>query len=156
MPPGPLRDRALEVRQETANWVQAMSTLAQQVDKLVVSLAATDDLRRVSLTIQKYRQLLEQESNPQVCRQLEQALKYKQQHQQTLQIFQQDIVRVNHQFDVTLAALGHVHTQLLLMANKRALGDKEMLHLQTEVAGQIDRLQDLTEAINEVYLRSTP
>lgn len=154
VPSGPLQDRAIATRHDATRWLQTVYLLAQRTDNLQLTLASQPELKVVPATLEKYRQLLHQETDLQIKAQIEQTIALQQKKMESMQTLQNSIKQAHHQLDNTLAAMGTVHSQLLLITNTQQA--KQTRSLQTDISEEIDRLQDLTEAMNEVYQTVSP
>jgi hypothetical protein len=58
--------------------------------------------------------------------------------------------RADLQLDSSLAALGTVYSQLLLVGTKE-VDSSRAERLQADIAEEVNSLQDVVESINEVY-----
>ncbi len=59
--------------------------------------------------------------------------------------------RADLQLDNSIAALGTVYSQMLLIGSKREIDSTAAQRLQENVTDEVLNLQDLVESINEVY-----
>jgi hypothetical protein len=57
------------------------------------------------------------------------------------------------QLDSTISSLGTIYSQLLLVDSKDEEGSR-ISRLQEEISEQVYQLEDLTEAMDDVYRRS--
>jgi uncharacterized protein YoxC len=111
------------------------------------------DLKNVPAAIESYQQKLEEETDPDVRRQLEKTIADNERQLQTLQNLENNIEKASYQLDSTISALGTIYSQLLLVGSKDESGTK-INRLQDEISEQVYRLEDLTEAMDEVYQSS--
>jgi len=58
-----------------------------------------------------------------------------------------------YQLDSTISALGTIYSQLLLVDTKEEQGNR-INRLQEEISDQVYQLEDLAEAMDEVYQTS--
>jgi hypothetical protein len=58
--------------------------------------------------------------------------------------------RASYQLDSTISALGTIYSQLLLVGSKDEAGNR-VNRLQDEISEQVQRLEDLSEVMDEVY-----
>ena len=63
---------------------------------------------------------------------------------------QNSMEKADYQLDSTISSLGTIYSQLLLVGNKDEEGGR-ISRLQEEISEQVYRLEDLTEAMDEVY-----
>ena len=153
VPQGVLRDRLESTTQEVTHWLQAVYNLAERVDKFELNNVIKRDLENVPREIQTYKKRLREEDNPEVHRQLEKTIADKERHLQTLQNLQNNMEKADYQLESTISSLGTIYSQLLLVGSKDESGSR-ISRLQEEVSEQVHRLEDLTEAMDEVYQES--
>lgn len=149
-PRGVLRDRLAETTQEATHWLQAVYNLAGQVDKFRENKVIEQDLRSVPRAIENYKAKLVLEDSPEVRQQLERTIADKERQLRTLENLQNSMEKADYQLDSTISALGTIYSQLLLVGNKDEEGSR-ISRLQEEISEQVYRLEDLTEAMDEVY-----
>jgi hypothetical protein len=152
-PRGVLRDRLAQTTQEATHWLQAVYKLAGQVDKFRENTVIEQDLRSVPRAIDNYKAKLALEDSPEVRQQLERTIADKERQLRTLENLQNSMEKADYQLDSTISALGTIYSQLLLVGNKDEEGSR-ISRLQEEISEQVYRLEDLTEAMDEVYRNS--
>lgn len=150
VPKGVLRDRLLRTTQEVTHWLQAVYNLAQRVEKFRLNKVIERDLHSVPLAIKDYEQKLAVEDSPAVRRQLEKTLADRKRQLQTLQNLKDSMEKADYQLDSTISSLGTIYSQLLLVGSKDEEGSR-INRLQEEVSEQVHRLEDLADAMDEVY-----
>ncbi len=150
VPRGVLRDRLLSTTREVTHWLQAVYNLAERVDKFYLNKVIEQDLRSVPLAIKNYQQKLREEDSPEVRRQLERTIADKQRQMEILQSLQDNMEKATYQLDSTISSLGTIYSQLLLVGSKDEEGSR-VNRLQEEISEQVNRLEDLTEAMDDVY-----
>jgi hypothetical protein len=153
VPTGPLHDRLENTTREVTHWLQAVFNLAERVDRFRLNKVIERDLKNVPAAIESYQQKLEEETDPDVRRQLEKTIADNERQLQTLQNLENNIEKASYQLDSTISALGTIYSQLLLVGSKDESGTK-INRLQDEISEQVYRLEDLTEAMDEVYQSS--
>ncbi len=149
-PKGVLRDRLENTTQEATHWLQAVYNLAERVDKFHANNVIKQDLQTVPLALADYRLKLTEEDNPEVRRQLERTIADKERQLRILEDLQNSMEKADYQLDSTISALGTIYSQLLLVGNKEEEGSR-LKRLQEEISEQVYRLEDLAEAMDEVY-----
>lgn len=142
-------DRLARTSQEMTRWLQVVYRLAGQIDAHNCNLIVQRDGQSLPQVIQTYEQKLSRENNPALCAQLQQILAYKQQQLQTLAELNSAIEKSTHQLDSTIASMGVVYAQLLLLVSSRAVEGSRINRLQAEITEEVQRLEDLTTAIGE-------
>ena len=63
------------------------------------------------------------------------------------------VPKAAYQLDSTISALGTIYSQLLLVDTKEEQGNR-INRLQEEISEQVYQLEDLAEAMDEVYKTS--
>jgi rubrerythrin len=150
VPEGPLHDRLENTTEEVTHWLQAVFNLAERVDQFRLNDVIKRDLDNVPQAIKTYKQKLDHESDPDVRRQLEKTIADNERQLQTLQDLENNMEKATYQLDSTISALGTIYSQLLLVGTKDESGGK-VSRLQEEISEQVHQLEDLTEAMDEVY-----
>jgi hypothetical protein len=153
VPKGVLRDRLLKTTHEVTHWLQAVYNLAERVDKFRLNRVIAQDLKNVPQAIEKYERRLDREDNPDVRQQLQKTIADRKRQLKTLQNLQTHIEKAAFQLDSTISSLGTVYSQLLLVDTKEEQGSR-INRLQQEISEQVYQLEDLTEAMDEVYQSS--
>jgi hypothetical protein len=149
------RDSAYAVtHQEATNWLQAVYNLAKHVDKLRLNKVVQQDLKKLPGAIKAYEAELKMAAAPEVQEQLQRTIADKKRQLQTLQTLENNVAKATYQLDSTISSLGTIYSQLLLVGSKDQSGGR-MNRLQAEISEQVRELQDLTEAMDEVYQSSS-
>jgi hypothetical protein len=147
---GVLRDRLVETTSEVYDWIANMVTLARRVD----SYRADDIIKRDSASIaQEIATLQKRMNQPQderVRDQMATTLESKRQFAENLTELANRMQRADLQLDHSLAALGTVYSQLLLIGSKDVDSDRAE-RLRSDIRDEVSALQDLVESLNEVY-----
>lgn len=157
-PKGVVREPVLNTphqvtHQEMTRWLQAVYNLAEHVDKFRNNKVLERDLEEMPLIIEGYRQKLQEEENAEVQRQLKRTLADKERQLNALQKLKDNMSKADYQLDSTISALGTIYSQLLLMGSKDEMGSN-INNIQEEISEQVNQLEDLTEAMDEVYQSS--
>jgi len=153
VPQGVLRDRLDKTAQEVTHWLQAVYNLADRVDKFRLNQVIAQDLNNVPKAIKDYEKRLQFEDSPEVRRQLEKTIADKKRQLQTLQHLQDNMDKAAYQLESTISSLGTIYSQLLLVGSRDEEGSR-INRLQEEISEQVHQLEDLTEAMDEVYRSS--
>ncbi len=152
-PAGVLRDRLQRTAQEVIHWLQAVYNLADRVDKFRLNKIIAQDLKRVPGEIEDYKRRLKKEDSDEVRKQLERTIADKERQLKTLQSLEDSMEKASYQLDSTLSSLGTIYSQLLLVGSKDEEGSR-VNRLHEEISEQVHQLEDLTEAMDEVYQSS--
>ncbi len=153
VPEGVLHDRLENTSGEVTHWLQAVYNLAERVDKFRLNEVVKRDLASVPDAIDDYKKKLAEEDDPDVRAQLERTIADKERQWQTLQNLENNMDKADYQLDSTISSLGTIYSQLLLVGSKDESGSK-INRLQEEISEQVYRLEDLTDAMDEVYHQS--
>jgi len=149
-PQGVLRDRLEKTTGEVTHWLQAVFNLAERLDKFQMNKVIARDLQTVPAAIKEYERRLATEDSPEVKVQLQKTIADRKRHLQTLQSLQDNIEKASYQLDSTISALGTIYSQLLLVDTKEEQGNR-INRLQAEISEQVNQLEDLAAAMDEVY-----
>lgn len=147
---GPLRTRLEHTTREATQWLQAVFNLAQQIDGLYQNDVIGRDLKAVPKAIKDLQARLALEDSPQVQQQLQETIANNERQLRTLQSLEDQMEKANYQLDSTISSLGTIYSQLLLVGSKDESGSR-VARLQDEISEQVHRLEDLSEAMDEVY-----
>lgn len=149
---GVLRDRLKRTTDEVVDWVEAIHRLAVRVDEYQQNRLIARDMITVPQTINDLRRRLAEEDDLAVRAQIERAIVDSERQKANLDGLQNTIEKAELQLERTLSALGTVYSQLLAVDTKgEATGRAE--RLQEEISEQVQQLQDLSLAMDEVYTR---
>ena len=96
---------------------------------------------------------MSQEDNPEIRRQLEKTIADKERQLKTLESLEDNMQAADYQLESTISSLGTIYSQLLLVGSKDESGSK-IARLQEEVSDQVHRLEDIAQAMDDVYQRS--
>jgi hypothetical protein len=147
---GLLRDRMAETTAQIYDWIANMVRLARRVDTYRQDSILRRDIQEVPKEIRDLGARLKLESDPQVRRQMETTLASRQQLADNLQELENRMERADLQLDHSLASLGTVYSQLLLIGSKDVDSDRAE-RLRDDIRDEVSALQDLVESLNEVY-----
>jgi uncharacterized protein YeeX (DUF496 family) len=147
---GLLRDRMAETTAQIYDWIANMVRLARRIDTYRQDTILRRDIQEVPKEIRDLSARLRLETNLQVRQQMETTLASRQQLADNLQELESRMERADLQLDHSLASLGTVHTQLLLIGSKDVDSDRAE-RLRGDIRDEVSALQDLVESLNEVY-----
>jgi hypothetical protein len=139
--------------QEVTHWLQAVYDLAKRIDKFELNPVVRQDLSRLQQEIPALEKKLAREDSDTVRQQLERTIADKRRQLQTLQSLEDSMEKAQYQLDGTISSLGTIYSQLLLVSNKDEEGNR-VNRLQSEISEQVQRLEDLSEVMDEVYQRA--
>jgi uncharacterized protein YeeX (DUF496 family) len=149
-PTGILRDRMAETTSQIYDWIANMVRLARRIDTYRQDAILRRDIQDVPKEIRDLTARLKLETNAQVREQMETTLASKQQLEGNLQELENRMERADLQLDHSLASLGTVYSQLLLIGSKDVDSDRAE-RLRADIRDEVSSLQDVVESLNEVY-----
>jgi hypothetical protein len=147
---GVLRDRLARATEPVNEWIKAIYRLATRLDAYELNRVIKSDLRSVPRAIDQFKKNLAEEDNPTVQATLRNTIADKERQWQHLKKLQDTMEKAEYQLESTLAALGTVYAQLQtidLQGSERGRAER----LREEIDEQVAQLQDLSEAMDEVY-----
>ncbi len=147
---GVLRDRLADVAQQLGAWIENVFQLARRLDAYRADAVIQRDRERVPEDIRRLRAQLRKEDDPAVRAQLEAALASREAQWRALEALDNTMDRARYQLESTISALGTIYSQIQLIDARRIGGDRAR-RLQQDIADQVAALQDIVQAINEVY-----
>jgi hypothetical protein len=149
-PSGVLRDRLLSTTAQVYDWIANMVRLARRIDVYRSDDILKRDMETAPREIKDLSARIALESDPRVREQMTTTLESKRQLAENLAELSKRMERADLQLDHSLAALGTVYAQLLLIGSKDVDSDRAE-RLQNDIGGEVSALQDLVESLNEVY-----
>lgn len=147
---GLLRDRLVSTTSQVYDWIANMVALARRIDTYRTDSIIRRDQVAVPKEIGELEMRMARERDAQVRQQMVTTLESKRQFAATLQELNGRMERADLQLDHSLAALGTVYSQLLLVGSKDVDSDRAD-RLRDDIRGEVLALQDLVESLNEVY-----
>jgi hypothetical protein len=148
--PGLFHDRLAETTTQVYDWIANMVRLARRIDAFRTDDIVRRDSRTVPAEIQELSKDLERESDPAVKAQMQATLTSKRQLDGNLRELAARMERADLQLDHSLASLGTVYAQLLLIGSADVDSDRTE-RLRQDIRDEVGALQDLVTSINEVY-----
>ena len=127
-----------------------MVRLARRIDAYRGDDIIRRDREAVPKEIKELTARLNLERNPQVREQMSATLASKQQLAANLQDLADRMERADLQLDHSLAALGTVYSQTLLVGSSD-VDSSRAERLREDIRGEVAALQDLVDSLNEVY-----
>jgi hypothetical protein len=146
-----LRERTSESVRQMEEWVSNIYHLALRLQAYRQDGILNRDREQVPRAIKKLRNELKLETDPALRQQMQLTLESKQRQWRNLQALDNLMEKAELQLDHSIAALGTVYSQLLLIGGKREIDNAAAQRLQADVSDEVASLQDLVDSINEVY-----
>jgi hypothetical protein len=147
---GVLRDRLARATEPVDDWIKAIHRLATYLDTYELNPIIKRDLRSVPRAIENFKERLAKEDDPTVQATLRKTIADKERQWEHLSKLQNTMEKAEYQLESTLAALGTVYAQLQtidLQGAEKGRADR----LRQEIDEQVAQLQDVSEAMDEVY-----
>ncbi len=147
---GVLRDRLGRATEPVDDWIEAIYRLAARLDVYDQNQVIKRDLRSVPLSIENFKKRLDEEDDPAVQKTLRNTISDKERQWEHLSHLQNTMERAEYQLESTLASLGTVYAQLQAV-DVRGAEKGRAERLRQDIDEQVAQLQDLGEAMDEVY-----
>ena len=152
------RDGALHTHLEAtvndvSDWINNMFSLARRLDHYSRSTILKQDQHAIPDEIKALNQRLGTERNEQIRAQLTQTIEQKKAQLQQLERLDDTMERAALQLDDTLSAMGTAYAQIQLIGAKD-IDSGRAKRLRQDIADQVHSLNDVAQAMDEVYLSS--
>jgi hypothetical protein len=147
---GVLHDRLARAIEPVDDWIQAIYRLATRLDVYEQNRVIKRDLRSVPLAIENFKQRLATEKDPTVQETLRKTIADKERQWEHLRHLQNTMEKAEYRMESTLAALGTVYAQVQTL-DLRGAEEGRAERLREEIDEQVAQLDDLSEAMDEVY-----
>jgi hypothetical protein len=147
---GVLHDRLARATEPVDDWIDAIFRLAKRLDAYELNQMIRQDLRSVPRAVETFKARLDEEGDPAVREALTNTIADKERQWEQLSKLKNTMERAGYQLESTLAALGTVYAQLQtidLRGAEKGRADR----LRQEIDEQVAQLQDLSQAMDEVY-----
>jgi hypothetical protein len=147
---GALREHLTEMSMGIDDWVSQMFRLARRLEAFRADGLIARDLQEVPREVERLSARLRLETDASVRNQMEATLASKMAHHRSLGSLEDTMERADLQMDHSLAALGTVYSQVLLIG-AREVDSGRTQRLREDVRQQVLNLQDMVDSINAVY-----
>lgn len=147
----PLRARIADSLRQMEAWVGNIYDLALRLQAFRADGILNRDRQAVPQAIRELESRLSQRNDPAVQAQLEANLASKRQQHENIRALDNLMKRAELQLDHSIAALGTVYSQLLLIGTRREIDGADDRRLQESITEEVAGLQDLVASINEIY-----
>jgi hypothetical protein len=147
---GILRDRLVSTTSQVYDWIANMVALARRIDAYRSDQIIRRDQSSVPREVAELEARMARERDAAVREQMAMTLESKRQFAASLQELDGRMERADLQLDHSLAALGTVYSQLLLVSSKDVDSDRAD-RLRADIRDEVSALQDLVESLSEVY-----
>jgi hypothetical protein len=147
---GILRDHLRDTTARIDDWLAHMLDLARRLDRYTQDPVVARDKVDAPKELARIRRRLEREGDSSVRDQMQEAIQQRERQQANLEQLENTMERAEFRLEETLAALGTLYSQLLLL-DAGAVDSGRTQRLREEIASQVAALQDTIEAMDEVY-----
>ncbi len=150
---GVLRDHLHGTVRGISDWIGNIHRLSKRLDGYENDALIKRDMQSIPKTLKTYSARLKLEDNPAVRSQIEEAIKGKEAQQINLRELENVMEKAEFQLETTLAALGTVHSQLLLIGARDIDGTRSR-QITQKVRDQVNQLQDILATMDELYTQA--
>jgi hypothetical protein len=147
---GLLRDNLAETAREIDEWLDNLYSLALRLDAFENDKTIQQDIIAVPNVLQTYEQRLKTVTDDRLRAQMQEIYDAKRTQGESLRNLQDKMSRAKVQMENTLAAMGTVYSQMLLIGVKD-IDSGRAQRLREDIAEEIKGLHDVVEAMDEVY-----
>lgn len=149
--PGILQQHLRESTAGVSDWIAQIFRLAQRIDDYEGDPVIKQDAADAPGELRELQNRVQRETDDGVREQATHALESKQAQWQNLQKLKQTMEQAELQLEATLTALGTVYSQLVLIRSKDDIQDSRAQRLRSDIAEQVAQLNDLQQAMDQVY-----
>ena len=136
------------------DWIANMVALARRLDTYRSDRLLRRDLENVPREVERLKARLQAERDPRVRDQMSETLESNREQAASLVELRARMDRADLQLDHSLAALGTVYSQLLLIGTKDVDSDRAE-RLRDDIQGEVLALKDIVDSLSEVYTSSS-
>ncbi len=147
---GLLRDNLAETAVEIDAWLENMYSLALRLDAFKADRTIQQDFHSVPSTLETYEQRMKTVTDDKLRAQMREIYEAKTAQWTSLKNLRETMERARLQMDNALTALGTVYSQILLIGVKDVDSGRAQ-RLRDDIAEEVERLQDVVTAMDEVY-----
>jgi len=148
-----MRTHLMTTVDDINDWIGHMYDLARHIDSFEENELVERDRRMVPQQLDKTRQRMEKETNPDVRRELERQVNQLEQQLVNLEATVNSVRRAEIQLESTLSSLGTIYAQMARLGSKEVDSGRAQ-RLRLEIQDEISGLQDTLEAMDEVQAQS--
>ncbi|MBS1252868.1 MAG: hypothetical protein MAG451_01911 [Anaerolineales bacterium] len=147
---GVLRDHLENSANQLSDWMRNIYRLAQRLDAYRQDGLIAKERETVPGEIDELADRRQRQHNPQVREQLDEVLESKKKQWAALQALHTRMKQAELQLEQSVTALATIYSQVQLV-DAQDVDSGRSERLQTDIKEQVDQLNDLIGAINEVY-----
>jgi hypothetical protein len=151
---GALRTHLEATVNDVSDWISNMFTLARRLDHYSRTAILKQDRDVIPQELQALADRMKAERDPAVRAQLQRSIEQKRAQLEQIERLDNTMERAALQLDDTLSAMGTVYAQVQLI-DVKDIDSGRAQRLQQDIADQIHSLNDVQQAMDEVYLSSS-
>ena len=151
---GALRTHLEATVNDVSHWISNMFHLAQRLDHYSHSAILQKDKQAIPVEIATLEQRLSQETDSRVRAQIERTIEQKRAQLVQLEQLDNTMDRAELQLDDTLSAMGTAYAQMQLIEAKD-IDSGRAKRLRQDIADQVQSLNDVSQAMDQVYSSGT-
>jgi len=151
---GALRTHLAATVNDVSDWISNMFTLARRLDHYSRTTILKQDKDVIPRELQTLGHRMKAEADPAVRAQLQRSIEQKRAQLEQIERLDNTMERAALQLDDTLRAMGTVYAQVQLI-DAKDIDSGRAQRLQQDIANQIHSLNDVQQAMDEVYLSSS-
>ncbi len=150
-----LRDELDQTATQIDDWLEHIYSLAQRIDRYQRERDILErDRDRTAARVRALQTQLKSEENPAIKAQIESTLSSKERQLATLDKLEDTIQRAELQLESSHTFLGTIYSQTLLV-DAKDIDSGRSRRLRQEISDEVDELQDMLLAMDEVYAPQT-
>ncbi|HUT17729.1 MAG TPA: hypothetical protein VM366_01115 [Anaerolineae bacterium] len=151
---GALRTHLEATVNDVSDWISNMFTLARRLDHYSRTTILKQDKDVIPRELQALGDRMKAEADPAVRVQLQRSIQQKRAQLEQIERLDNTMERAALQLDDTLSAMGTVYAQVQLI-DAKDIDSGRAQRLQQDIANQMQSLNDVQQAMDEVYLSSS-
>lgn len=147
---GAMRVTLDDTRRSIDQWIGLIYRLAKSIDNFESNAIIDRDRREVPTQLRALENRLKIEKDPAVRAEIQQAIEIRSALAKDLEKVESLVKRTEIKMDTTVAQLSTVHARMQLMDAKE-LDSGRAQRLQTEIKDELSELNDIVDAMDDVY-----
>jgi hypothetical protein len=146
-----IRDELGQTAEQIDDWIEHIYNLAKRIDRYQQEREVLErDRQRTSARITELQRLLAVEENPNIKAQIAATLESKERQLATLEKLDDTIQRAELQLERSHSLLATIYSQTMLV-DAKDIDSGRSRRLRQEIGDEVDELQDMLLAMDEVY-----
>jgi hypothetical protein len=146
-----IKDELTQTAAQMDEWLEHIYNLALRIDRYRQEREVLErDYKRTGRRILELEKQLEAEKNPKIQEQIKATLESKKRQLATLEKLSDTIRRAELQFETSHTQLGTIYSQTMLV-DAKDIDSGQARRLRLEISGEVDEIQDILLAMDEVY-----